>query len=67
MNTEITNKKAENQAAVSGSAFGFIIIDKKGNPLLKDAKIPVYWLKKIAIEESENFKETTVKKVVVSW
>ena len=53
------------QSCVSESTFGYIIIDKKGKPLLKDAQIPIYWLKKIAIEELEKFKETTVKKVVI--
>jgi hypothetical protein len=55
------------QTTVSGSALGFIIIDEKGKPLLKDSQLPIYWLKKIALEDSKKFIGSTVKKVSVYW
>ena len=55
----------DSKLPVSGSAMGWIII-KKTQPICKDAQYPIYYLKKIALQEAEKF-GGTVHKVWLTW
>ena len=42
----------------------FAIVHKQtGNFLLKGASLPIYWLKKVAIEEAKNYKDYIVQPI----
>lgn len=43
--------------------YGYIIVNANGLPILVDAQMPIYWKKKVAIEESKKWGNCTVQKV----
>jgi len=45
---------------------GWALVDKQGRLLIKDYRFPVYWLRKIAKREQENFPDCRIVRVVVN-
>jgi hypothetical protein len=41
--------------------YGFMLINKRGNPTLINGQLPIFYLKNIALKEAVKFSATVIK------
>ena len=46
----------------SSQKYGYILVNKKGTTPVTSSRMPIYWLKKVAVEDAKKY-NCTVKKV----
>lgn len=46
--------------------YYYVIVNKKGKMLLNDSKLPIYWLKKVAVKKAKNYPGYHVEKIAAA-